>query len=959
MKTDMEQNEIQRNAQVIKEFTSLHEALKLQEQAIKEIIKTETTKKQTEVDNFVESKSTLMLQLEGLMLYAIEAFKESKPAVFLQTSAQINKRLSEIMLCVIPSSSLAIIPFEGFELNVNHIKEAIDALPSQLCENELKHLCSGDFQMVQNLNIPCEVKKLKANCSEQEPILNRHCASFTSKAHAALVTHNSDSCLCIPRSCAGNFSSSGSKEDFCTDVLPSLQYSPQYTSEDSCSITSTKTATSGHVSEEKSQSTSNDETTSDATDGDSYANTNSSKSNEKSASNLDPASDASCLDYCESVTSSDHCVPYTNSETQAFTSHTLSCTNPCKSDPRTSTIFQGACFKNHECKNTNCTLYIPAGMDLSSNVLNTPIMVENDEANQEFNQCQRKPEMAKTMYFSERTLEIPKGWWKMHNCKLRHSSGDAFSIELSQKGANTSNDKCPLEPENNKYLNDHDSGDLSKDDTSSVISEQVADIDTGISSYYNSSCLSSEGETNEYVAPFYQPCTFTPTGLDQISYTNVESEDLFNGEKSIPLSICINDSLSQSEKSNDSCNMVSYVHPHYTIRNHLSCKDMDLTSEREGSEMITDDCQLCQLSSSAGCKIECSKQGTPCLLVTASHKAEHTCFDNVDMSNHLRYWNTSSILRNIISRCKFGGQPAFRNPKLLSKTKTFIQSNPKTQTSGTAQINPSHSSAYFDVNLNMSGRDFIRNKALHFPKTAINNGAKSHSNTHPYSTDFPKRQTFRNVHRDSSQLKPQNGIGITTCQKKQEKACTLEKKVSENRDTKNLPWLLQMQNVALECDAGIFQLSDNHVQFDSENVASAQLYEQLRAPISPMEPMTALTELPGPPEIYKHTVNGTSAKVKWMCPPLGKKTAYFFELQFQEIISIDKEVAIPQDQAGVISGIKHKNFVATNLNSNSEYLFRVRAVTMTGKGPWCQPYKIVTVCGTVENGMDTKAREFH
>ncbi|XP_072428863.1 protein FAM124A isoform X4 [Chiloscyllium punctatum] len=94
-------------------------------------------------------------------------------------------------------------------------------------------------------------------------------------------------------------------------------------------------------------------------------------------------------------------------------------------------------------------------------------------------------------------------------------------------------------------------------------------------------------------------------------------------------------------------------------------------------------------------------------------------------------------------------------------------------------------------------------------------------------------------------------------------------------------------------------------------------------------------------------------QVKWLFPA-EEHTVFFFELQFQEIISIDKEMAIPQYQAGVFSGIRRTNFVATNLNTNSEYLFRVRAVNVTGKGPWSQPYKILTVRGTMHHDMDTK-----
>ncbi|XP_078266181.1 uncharacterized protein LOC144599276 isoform X2 [Rhinoraja longicauda] len=778
MKIDMEQNEIQRNAEVSKDFLSLHEALKLQEQAIKDMIKVETAKKQNEVDQFFDSASTSMLRLEGLMLYTMEACKECRPAIFLQTSAQINKRLADITLCVTPNNSLAIIPFEDFELNVDHIKDAIDVLPSQLCETKSKHLCSGDFEMMQRLSVPYKEKKLKAGCSLQEASLNPMYSSFTSKIHAALITPNLDLCSCITRSCAVTFNSDASNVDSRADI-PSLPCDARCASEDSLSVSSTKTALSDRASPDNSQSTSKAETTSNATEEGSC--THCGKGNEKSAR----VSDASSLDYCESVANSEHHhAPENSGEPQAETDYALS----CASDPHASNIFQSAYFKNCELKGASSALYNPVVTEPSNNVLNISIEGECDDKSQDSNQCQQVAEKTISLHISEKTRPLPIWQFEPQDCDVRQSSGDAFSIELSPKGTDLSSNACSPEPENSKCLNDHESGDLSKDPVSSVISEQVAaDSDTGISSSYNSSCLSSEKETEDYVPPFYQfcvPCTFTNAGPAQGNCANSGPEDYFDDEKGVPINICVNESVCQSEQSYRACNNAfSCVGPYFATGHGLPCKDMNLTSERESSEVIAVGCQRCHLSSSAGCMVDWNKRE-----MSRSHESSsYDVVDDASTSNPARSWCTNNVPRNTRSRCKFGRRPSFRNPKLFSKSKSFLRGYPKTQTLNNVQFTPSpccqsQSTSNFEISSNMSNEDLGNSRVRCLPRCATNDSVKGHSSTRFYHIGVPKSRNFRNARRTCPHLRPQSGIQITAVDKNQQHVCTtLERNVTVNQ----------------------------------------------------------------------------------------------------------------------------------------------------------------------------------
>ncbi|XP_067850777.1 serine-rich adhesin for platelets-like isoform X2 [Heptranchias perlo] len=778
------------------------------------------------------------------------------------------------------------------------------------------------------------MKKMKATCNVQEILPHPHCPSFTSKVHATLIAPNLDLCSCISRSCTVNLNSDASNVDSHADFACFPQCSPKCASENNTTINSTNIDLCSHTaysSLSNSQCASKMDAASKADDvgSCSYA-TNSSKCSEQFTSKIDVTSNASSMDFCESISNSNHHNPQYGNETQANTNNNLPLMCSSKSDESISSGgFHCVCLKTHEFKDTNSTHCNLVGIDPCSNVSNIPTESECNDNSQESDTCQSPPEITNFICISENTQAIPT--WQSHQLCSYESliSGDVFTADLSQKGAYSSNGISSPKTANRKHPNDHGNAALLKDHTFRSLSEQMPDSDTGISSSYNSSCLSLEREGGENIAPFYQfcvPCTSTNAGPSQTDCIKNGSEHLCkstcsNGEKSIPSNCFVIDGLSKSQVSNNTCNTFSGVRPHGDIGSNLCCKSLNLSSERKCFEKITHSCQHHQQCSSDGYKMDCSKQEMHCLLQTTSYSAESASFDNGDISNPLGFWNTNNVVHNTKARCNFGDRPSCRNPKLLSKRKSCIRSNPKTQTGCNVQFAQSNlcqsqSTTNFEVNSNTSSRDSTKKRTFYLPTMPSYNSAKSNSSNHFYSIGFPKSRTLRNGHRTCSKLRPRNGIHIRTVHKNQRHAYTSKKNITINQENDDLG--------------------------------------QISAQSFPNEPMNALKqELPEAPTIYKHTVAGTSAKVRWMFG-VEERIAYFFELQFQEIISIDKEMAIPRDQAGVFSGIRHKNFVATNLNSNSEYLFRVRAVNVAGKGPWSQPYKILTVHGTEQRDIDTK-----
>ncbi|XP_010284826.1 PREDICTED: tripartite motif-containing protein 42 [Phaethon lepturus] len=97
--------------------------------------------------------------------------------------------------------------------------------------------------------------------------------------------------------------------------------------------------------------------------------------------------------------------------------------------------------------------------------------------------------------------------------------------------------------------------------------------------------------------------------------------------------------------------------------------------------------------------------------------------------------------------------------------------------------------------------------------------------------------------------------------------------------------------------------------------------------------------VPGPVVIYQTVVHSRSAKIYWTCPT---EEVDFFEVEFYEVAGIGPDNIAQTQLAGQLSKIQQQNLEIHNLDANTEYLFKVRAVNASGRGEWSEICKIIT-----------------
>uniref|UniRef100_A0A674JGQ7 Tripartite motif containing 42 n=1 Tax=Terrapene triunguis TaxID=2587831 RepID=A0A674JGQ7_9SAUR len=100
--------------------------------------------------------------------------------------------------------------------------------------------------------------------------------------------------------------------------------------------------------------------------------------------------------------------------------------------------------------------------------------------------------------------------------------------------------------------------------------------------------------------------------------------------------------------------------------------------------------------------------------------------------------------------------------------------------------------------------------------------------------------------------------------------------------------------------------------------------------------------VPGLVIIYQTLVYPRAAKIYWTCPT---EDVDFFDVEFYEVVSVSPDNIVQTQLAGELHGIKHQNLEIHNLDPNTEYLFKVRAININGPGQWSDICKVVTPDG--------------
>lgn len=67
----------------------------------------------------------------------------------------------------------------------------------------------------------------------------------------------------------------------------------------------------------------------------------------------------------------------------------------------------------------------------------------------------------------------------------------------------------------------------------------------------------------------------------------------------------------------------------------------------------------------------------------------------------------------------------------------------------------------------------------------------------------------------------------------------------------------------------------------------------------------------------------------------------FFEVEFYEVARTSLDNTVQTQLAGQLSKIQQQNLEIHNLDPNTEYLFKVRAVNKGGQGDWSEICKVL------------------
>ncbi|NXC44939.1 TRI42 protein, partial [Penelope pileata] len=123
----------------------------------------------------------------------------------------------------------------------------------------------------------------------------------------------------------------------------------------------------------------------------------------------------------------------------------------------------------------------------------------------------------------------------------------------------------------------------------------------------------------------------------------------------------------------------------------------------------------------------------------------------------------------------------------------------------------------------------------------------------------------------------------------------------------------------------------------SETPRKEKQYQAVNFPNS--EPTEKESDsVPGPIIIYRTVVYPRSAKIYWTCPI---EDVDFFEVEFYEVVGTGPDNIVQTQLVGKLSKLQQQNLEIHNLDSNTEYLFKVCAVNRSGQGEWSESSKVL------------------